>query len=547
MSTENRKNSRLNSKTKPKIGVFVVTYNATTTITKVLSRIKPSTWKRISEVFIFDDSSSDNTSAVVYQYKKGHKLNKVRIFKNHVNLGYGGNQKRGYLYAIKNNFDIVVLLHGDGQYAPEVMDNLIDPIAQGKADAVFGSRMIHKNRALKGGMPLYKFLGNKILTNFQNFVMNKKMSEYHSGYRAYGIQALKQIPFLKNSNDFHFDNEIIIQLLYGNFKIKEVPIPTYYGGEICYVNGLFYAWNVFKTIILYRLHRAGLVYIRQFDLKGGAKYSYKQNRYSSHNIILSIISSTSNGKKWRILDIGCGSGFLAARIKKLGHHVVGVDVYDNSEARKSCDKFYVTDIEKNIGIADESHFDCIIMADIIEHTRNPEEILLQIRNHLKPDGIIVMSTGNVANLYIRLKLLMGNFEYTERGILDNTHYHLFTTRSSKNLLQNCGFRILRNNYTPIPFELVIPDQSYISDALCLLNMLAIRLLPSIFSYQIILLAALDSKATELLRYQEINKPQFIEYDSAKSPLIPDNTNIATIPHPSSLNSSHTKNINELKQ
>src|SRR5262249_47485168 len=157
--------------------------------------------------------------------------------------------------------------HGDGQYAPEVLDDLINPIAQGKADAVFGSRMMIPDGALKGGMPLYKYVGNKVLTRMQNVMLGKEMSEYHSGYRAYSVAALKQLPLLANANDFHFDNEIIVQLVEGGHQIMEVPIPTYYGNEICRVNGMKYAWNVFRTNLRYRLHKAGLLYARQFDLQ----------------------------------------------------------------------------------------------------------------------------------------------------------------------------------------------------------------------------------------------------------------------------------------
>src|SRR5207244_5020210 len=151
----------------PRIGVFVVSYHASSTIADVLRRIKPETWNRITEVFIFDDASADDTCLVAAGHKLRHNLSKVRIFHNQVNLGYGGNQKRGYGYARQQGFDIVVLLHGDGQYAPEVMDDLLDPLVRGEADAVFGSRMMAPGSARAGGMPFYKFAGNKILTAIQ--------------------------------------------------------------------------------------------------------------------------------------------------------------------------------------------------------------------------------------------------------------------------------------------------------------------------------------------------------------------------------------------
>src|SRR5690606_9300123 len=147
------------------------------------------------------------------------------------------NQIRGYQYAIEKGYDIVALLHGDAQYAPEALPDLLKPLEAGEADAVFGSRMMEKGQALKGGMPLYKYVGNKILTTFENAMLGMSLSEFHSGYRLYSCKALKKVPFHRNTHDFHFDTQIIIQFHAAGLRIVEVPIPTYYGDEICGVNG----------------------------------------------------------------------------------------------------------------------------------------------------------------------------------------------------------------------------------------------------------------------------------------------------------------------
>ena len=184
---------------------------------------------------------------------------------NPVNLGYGGNQKIGFFYAIKNEFDYVALVHGDGQYAPECLPELVGPLASGEADAVFGSRMMTRGSARKGGMPLYKFVGNKILTAFQNSLLRSGLSEFHSGYRLYTVDALRRIPFQLNTNDFHFDTEIIIQLIVGGWRIKELPIPTYYGDEICHVDGLKYAKDVLIATLKARAQELSIFYDRKFD------------------------------------------------------------------------------------------------------------------------------------------------------------------------------------------------------------------------------------------------------------------------------------------
>ena len=159
------------------------------------------------------------------------------------------------------------MLHGDGQYAPEKLPELLNEIINKKYDAVFGSRMINKKDAIKGGMPFYKFIGNIILTKIQNFLLGTKLSEFHSGYRVYKVRSLKKIPFLLNSNSYNFDTEIIIQFKLVNFEIKEIAIPTFYGKEISYLNGIEYACNILINTFTGSLHRFGFKYQKKFNLK----------------------------------------------------------------------------------------------------------------------------------------------------------------------------------------------------------------------------------------------------------------------------------------
>jgi glycosyltransferase involved in cell wall biosynthesis len=491
-----------------KVGVLVVAYNAETTIQGVLSRITPSAWEKISEVFVFDDGSRDETSRQAAALRANVPSEKVRVFYNAVNLGYGGNQKRGYSYAAQQGFDIVVLLHGDGQYAPECLEELIGPIERGEAEAVFGSRMMMPGAARRGGMPLYKLVGNRLLTTFQNLALGAGLSEYHSGYRAYHVPSLVSLPYLRNTNDFHFDNEIILQFLEAGYRVAEVPIPTYYGDEICYVNGMAYAWNVAKTTVKYRLHKAGLAfYAEQFDVRGGARYRYKRNRFSSHQRLIQMARELGPGTGKDALDVGCGSGFLTVHVGSLGYRVVGVDVYDNADAHRACDEFLVCDIEHTFGIDKSRRFDLIVLADVLEHVRNPEEVLLRARQHLNPGGRILASTGNVAHFYVRLALLCGNFTYTERGILDRTHVRLFSRKMFRRLFRRCSLTIEQEFGSPIPFENIIPGRPRLADALSWLNMPLVRVWPALFAYQSVIQARLDDgPPSELLRGEQIVAP-----------------------------------------
>jgi glycosyltransferase involved in cell wall biosynthesis len=235
----------------PRIGILVVAYNAESTLQTVLQRIPPDVYSKIEEIFVFDDASSDRT------YEMGRSLmqepagQKLKIFRNPVNLMYGGNQKKGYQYAIGRGLDIVVLLHADGQYSPEVMQDLLTPLETGEADMVMGSRMMVSGAALRGNMPMYKYVGNKILTWTENRLTGLRLSEFHSGYRAYSVHALRQIPLESMTWNWHFDTQIILEFLRKRLRIREIPIPTYYGDEICHVNGIAYAWNCVKETIKY--------------------------------------------------------------------------------------------------------------------------------------------------------------------------------------------------------------------------------------------------------------------------------------------------------
>jgi len=249
-----------------KIGILILAYNAASTLIHLLEKFPPDIINLVDEIFVFDDASSDETFALIQAYKKRTKFEKLNVFKNARNLGYGGNQKVGFTYALAHGFDYVVLMHGDGQHDPRVLPSLLDPILKGRVEVVFGSRMLKPLAALRGGMPLYKFVGNKVLTMYENFMVGTRMSEYHSGYRIYSCRVLAQVPFQFNTDDFYFDSQMIIQLHQLGIPILEVPVPTIYANEICRVNGIKYCFHIIHLVLAYRLHRAGVIHLRQYEI-----------------------------------------------------------------------------------------------------------------------------------------------------------------------------------------------------------------------------------------------------------------------------------------
>lgn len=241
---------------KCKVIVALPAYNASKTLKRTLDDIPKDA---VDDIILVDDHSKDNT------VETARRLG-LRVFAHDKNKGYGANQKTCYTEAIKLGADIVVMVHPDYQYDPRVIPELIRPIKEGRADAVFGSRMM-KGGALEGGMPAWKHNANILLTALENVILGTYLTEYHSGFRAYSSQILKSINFMANSDGFIFDTEIIVQILMHNFKIEEIPIRTRYFDEASSIKlwpSVIYGLGIIKTLLKYILHVKGLIRFKQF-------------------------------------------------------------------------------------------------------------------------------------------------------------------------------------------------------------------------------------------------------------------------------------------
>ncbi|MDQ1520701.1 MAG: hypothetical protein QOI55_1774 [Actinomycetota bacterium] len=471
-----------------RIGILVVARNASGTLAAVLDRIPGDMRERVSDVLVCDDNSDDATYLVGLGYQRLGTDLPLTVVRHGHDLGYGGNQKVGYRWAIDHDVDIVVLLHADGQFAPESLPEMVGPLERDECDAVMGSRMIERGAARRGGMPRHKYVANRFLTRVENAFVGTNLSEWHSGYRAYSVAALRDLPFERNSDGYEFDTELLVQLHEASKRVVEVAVPTYYGDEIRHFKGVAYAVRVVAETARYRLHRMGF---GSGELAfAHTTYELKDDPETSHGRILAWLRDRPPS---RILDLGCSDGALGDRLRRLGHEVTGVDATEHRDASERLDAYVVADLER--GIPDEvgTGFDIVLAADVLEHVRKPDRLLGDARDRLRVGGSVIVSIPNFAHWYPRLRVALGAFDYDARGILDRGHLRFFTRRSFERLALTTGFAVTRREAVGIPIEVVERGDADGSGsasvpafaALRRIDNVALALRPTLFAYQYI--------------------------------------------------------------
>ena len=239
----------------PKTIVVMPAYNAANTLAKTYYNIPPNSY---DEIILVDDASSDATWTVANELP-------ITAIRHRKNRGYGGNQKTCYTRALEHKAEIVVMLHPDYQYDPTIVGDLVKPLSAGEADVVLASRLL--GDPLKGGMPYWKYVANRFLTRIENLALGTSFSEFHTGYRAFTRKALESVNFEANSENFLFDNEIIVQLVLKGFRFKEIPVSTRYSfdcSSVGFGQGCVYGFGILKTIAKYFVHRSGTYRFKQF-------------------------------------------------------------------------------------------------------------------------------------------------------------------------------------------------------------------------------------------------------------------------------------------
>ena len=370
---------------KTRILIFVVAYEAESTLETVLARVPDSVFAHDTEVLVIDDSSRDRTFDVGVRSAKASR-HPVTVLYNPENQGYGGNQKLGYQYAIRHGFDIVVLLHGDGQYAPEAIPRLLQPLLDGDAEAVMGSRMLRAGRGAAGRHAALQVRRQQDPHRRAEPAARHALSEFHSGFRAYSRgRPARRFRSATTRTSSTSTPRSSSSFCWRGFRIVEVPIPTYYGDEICRVDGMQLRQG--RAADHGRQPAAPVEHsvrpqVRHRRLQRIAHYGLKLGYRSSHTMALDAVPPGA-----RVLDIGCGPGRGAGtRSEGLSSDRCG------SVAAGRCRQASRRSLLAGAGAVRRSirGYDCVLLLDVIEHLRHPERFSTRLRERhssTQPDGL----------------------------------------------------------------------------------------------------------------------------------------------------------------
>jgi 2-polyprenyl-3-methyl-5-hydroxy-6-metoxy-1,4-benzoquinol methylase len=334
-----------------------------------------------------------------------------------------------------------------------------------------------------------------LISGVPNRILGLRLRDYASGFRVYSADSLRLIPFQLNSNDHAFDMELLIQYRALGAPSCEVPVAAAWGEHAGIADGVSGFLRRCRSALGYRLHQLHVTRRGRYFVDEGIHYTLKLSPTGSHTQIVEAIPSDAF-----VLDLGCSQGLLARPLQARGVRVLGVDSGPGDRLVDELEQYFQRDLEEPLEIPFGRVFDAVVVSDVIEHVIQRPVLLRSVRRYLKERGRLIISTPNVALWFYRLSLLVGRFEYGPRGVLDETHVHLFTRATFRREIERAGFRIVGERVTALPFEIVLRStgRSRLVRAAAGLYHLLARAWPEMFAYQFILeaeIATLDEDAT----------------------------------------------------
>jgi 2-polyprenyl-3-methyl-5-hydroxy-6-metoxy-1,4-benzoquinol methylase len=472
----------------PRIALFLFDCPDTESLQRILDRIPRSVGEWFDEVVIMQERSASRERPVPRDLLGGGPAN-LQVHRLPRDAGYGGARKAAFEYALLKRFDHVVMLRGDGVHPPEALPALVHPILFDPDQMVFAYRQLRLPEAPGSWKLVPNLVAHTLATGFQNRLLGLRLRDYHSGYRLYSMRAIERIPFQLDSDDHRFDMQLVIQCRVLGVPVKEVPVGPIWREYPTNRVGLTEVLRACRCAIDYRLHQLHAYRLGQYFVDEGVRYTLKRSRTGSHMQIVGAIAPGSS-----VLDLGCSQGLLAHPLREKGVRVTGVDIAPPERLAAELDRYFQRDLDLPLDLPVGREFDYVVVSDVIEHLRNRTQLLRGARRFLKEGGRLIISTPNIALWFYRLSLFVGRFEYGPRGVLDETHVHLFTRATFRREVEKAGFFVLKERVTALPFEIVFESTGrsrLVRSASNLYHALA-RLWPAMFAYQHIIEAEITT-------------------------------------------------------
>lgn len=404
-----------------------------------------------------NSSGASNASSPSRSSSARNDLPNLRWRTNPRRYGYGGRRKVAFEYALEHGFDEILVLDEDDEEATQHLAVFLAPAEI--SEVVIGA-------------PRARTLAQRCNAAVLRALLGLRLTSFGPGVRSYSCEVLRRIPYALAADDERFDTEILIQCRALGVEMQEVALPIT-GARI----------GSIAAAIAYRLHQLHVQQNGAFLVDRDVHYTLKHSPYGSHMQVLDAIQPGS-----RVLDLGCSQGLLAKSLRAKNVRIVGVDIGPADRVSRDLDAYHRRDLEEPLEIPEERVFDYVVLSDVIEHVKEREQLLRSARRYLKPNGRLLISTPNIAIWFYRLSLAAGRFEYGPRGVLDETHVHLYTRSTFRREVERGGFRILRERVTSLPFEVVFEStgQSRFVAALSYFYYLCARIYPKMFAYQFLI-------------------------------------------------------------
>jgi methionine biosynthesis protein MetW len=471
-----------------RVGLFLFDCRDAESVRRTLEQIPPDLHRWLHEVVVMDDRA---TAAALPDLVRGDASAKlgVVVHRNPREHGFGGARKAAFEYARLRRLDWAICLRADVDPSTRALRPLLEAVGR------WPDTLLLASRAGGRSAPLWRRVAHGIWSALLNRSLGLRLSDYGTSFRAVPTTILSRVPYLVNADDRQFDVQLLIQSRALSAPVREVPVASGWNESATPGEGLRHALRAVGTAIGYRLHQLHLIRRGRYFVDEGVYYTLKQSETGSH---MQIVEAIAPGA--RVLDLGCSQGLLAAPLAEKGVSVVGVDVRPPDQVAEALVEYYQRDLEEPLELPTGRSFDYVVCSDVIEHLRGRTELLRSARRYLREGGRLIISTPNVALWFYRLSLLIGRFEYGPRGVLDETHVHLFTRASFRRLVEKAGFHVVQERVTALPFEVVFEStgRSRLVRAVSRSYHALARWWPGLFAYQVILEAeiiTLDEEST----------------------------------------------------